>query len=40
MVPLPSTLTVRGRPGGARAVAFDAVGPSGAPVLGEGVILR
>jgi acyl dehydratase len=37
-VRLPSTLTVRGRGQAGHAIAFDAVGPDGASVLGEGVL--
>jgi acyl dehydratase len=37
-VRLPSTLTVRGRGRRAGAIAFDAVGADGVPVLGEGVL--
>lgn len=39
MVPMPSTFTVRGRPGDGGGVAFDAVGPDGAPVLSQGVVI-
>jgi acyl dehydratase len=39
MVPLPSSFTVRGRPGDGRGVGFDAVGPDGRPVLGRGVVI-
>ncbi len=39
MVPLPSTLTTRGGAADRRAVAFDALGPTGERVLGDGVIL-
>jgi acyl dehydratase len=39
MVPLPSSFTVRGRPRDGRGVAFDAVGPDGRPVLGQGVVI-
>ena len=38
MVTLPSRLTVRGRAAEASGVAFDAVGPDGAPVLTEGCV--
>jgi len=37
-VRLPSTLTVRGRGRAGGAIAFDAVGPDGASVLGEGAL--
>jgi acyl dehydratase len=40
MVPLPSTLTVRGRAAGAEAVHFDAVDAAGRPVLDRGVLTR
>jgi acyl dehydratase len=39
MVPLPSTFTVRGRGPAAGGAAFDAVGPGGAPILSEGVVI-
>jgi acyl dehydratase len=39
MVAMPSSFTVRGRPHGAAGVAFDAVGPEGAPVLSQGVVI-
>jgi len=39
MVPLPSSFTVRGRPHDGRGVAFDALGPDGRPVLGQGVVI-
>jgi acyl dehydratase len=39
MVAVPSSFTVRGRSGGGPGVAFDAVGPDGAPVLGQGVVI-
>ncbi|HEX6211832.1 MAG TPA: MaoC family dehydratase N-terminal domain-containing protein [Methylomirabilota bacterium] len=39
MVPLPSSFTVRGRAHDGRGVAFDAVGPDGRPVLGQGVVI-
>lgn len=39
MVPMPSSFTVRGRPSEAGGVAFDAVGPDGAPVLTQGVVI-
>jgi acyl dehydratase len=39
MVPMPSSFTVRGRPSEAGGVAFDAVGPDGAPVLSQGVVI-
>jgi acyl dehydratase len=39
MVAMPSSVTVRGRPGEGRAVAFDVVSPEGAPVLSEGVVI-
>jgi acyl dehydratase len=39
MVPMPSLVTVRGRPG-AGAIAFDAVDAAGRPVLGRGVVTR
>ena len=39
MVPLPSSFTVRGRPGDGRGVGFDAVGPDGRPVLSQGVVI-
>jgi acyl dehydratase len=39
MVPLPSSFTVRGRPYDGRGVAFDALGPDGRPVLGQGVVI-
>jgi len=37
-VRVPSTLTVRGRGRAGAAIAFDALGPDGAPVLGQGVL--
>ena len=37
-VRLPSTITVRGRGRAGHAIAFDAVGPDGASVLGEGAL--
>jgi acyl dehydratase len=37
-VRLPSTLTVRGRGRAGTDILFDAIGPDGAPVLGEGVL--
>jgi acyl dehydratase len=39
MVLMPSSFTVRGRPSEAGGVAFDAVGPDGAPVLSQGVVI-
>ena len=39
MVAMPATITVRGRLGDDHGLAFDAVGPDGAPVLGQGVLL-
>jgi acyl dehydratase len=39
MVALPSSFTVRGRPRDGHGVAFDAVGPDGRPVLGQGVVI-
>jgi hypothetical protein len=39
MVAMPSTLTVRGRPSDGGGLAFDAVGPDGAPVLDQGVLI-
>jgi acyl dehydratase len=39
MVSLPSSFTVRGRAPDGRGVAFDAVGPDGQPVLGQGVVI-
>jgi acyl dehydratase len=39
MVPLPSSFTVRGRPLDGGGVAFDALGPDGRPVLGQGVVI-
>ena len=38
-VGLPSTLTVRGRGRAGSAIAFDAVGPDGASVLGDGLVV-
>jgi acyl dehydratase len=38
MVPMPSTLTVRGRARAGDLVAFDAVNERGEPVLSEGVV--
>jgi acyl dehydratase len=38
MVTLPSRLTVRGRAPRTCGIAFDAVGPDGAPVLTEGCV--
>jgi acyl dehydratase len=40
MVPLPSTVTVRGREAGAAEVHFDAVDAAGRPVLERGVVRR
>jgi acyl dehydratase len=39
MVALPSSFTVRGRPGDGRGVSFDAIGPDGRPVLSQGVVI-
>ena len=39
MVPLPSSFTVRGRPGPDGGVSFDAIGPDGRPVLSQGVLI-
>ena len=39
MVPMPSTFTVRGQPADGPGVSFDAVGPDGAPVLSQGVVI-
>jgi acyl dehydratase len=39
LVRVPSTFTVRRRGGSATALAFDAVGGDGAPVLGEGAVI-
>lgn len=39
MVALPSSFTVRGRAGDGHGVAFDAVGPDGRAVLGQGVVI-
>jgi acyl dehydratase len=39
MVAMPSSLTVRGRPGGPAGVAFDAVAADGTPVLTQGVLI-
>jgi acyl dehydratase len=39
MVRLPSSFTVRGRPGDGRGVSFDAHGPDGGPVLSQGVVI-
>ena len=39
MVAMPSTLTVRGRPADGPGASFDAVGPDGTPVLGQGVVI-
>jgi acyl dehydratase len=39
MVPMPSSFTVRGRRLDGRHAAFDAVGPDGRPVLGQGVVI-
>ena len=38
MVPLPSSFTVRGGARQGATIAFDAVGPDGAPVLSQGVL--
>jgi acyl dehydratase len=40
MVPMPSTLTVRGYEASASEVAFDVVDAAGRPVLGRGVVKR
>ena len=39
MVALPSSFTVRGRAGDGHGVAFDAIGPDGRAVLGQGVVI-
>jgi acyl dehydratase len=39
MVAMPSTFTVRGRPGGDRRIGFDAIGLDGEPILGQGVVI-
>jgi acyl dehydratase len=39
MVPMPSSITVRGRPGDGRAVAFDVVSATGGPILSQGVVV-
>jgi acyl dehydratase len=39
MVAMPSSVTVRGRPGEHRAVAFDVVSAEGVPILSEGVVI-
>lgn len=39
MVALPSTFVVRGRARHAERIAFDAVGPDGRPVLGDGAVM-
>jgi acyl dehydratase len=39
MVPMPSSVTVRGRPGDDRCVAFDVVSAEGAPILSEGLVI-
>jgi acyl dehydratase len=39
MVPLPSSFSVRGRPGAGRSVAFDAVGADGGAILSQGVVI-
>jgi acyl dehydratase len=40
MVMMPSTLTVRGHGTADQSIAFDAVTPGGASLLGDGVVLR
>jgi acyl dehydratase len=39
MVPMPSSVTVRGRPGDGRGVAFDVVSAEGASILSEGLVI-
>jgi acyl dehydratase len=39
MVPMPSSVTVRGRPGSGRGVAFDVVSAEGASILSEGLVI-
>jgi acyl dehydratase len=39
MVAMPSTFTVRGRLAAGPGASFDAVGPGGAPVLSQGVVI-
>jgi acyl dehydratase len=39
MVAMPSSVTVRGRPGEDHAVAFDVVSAEGTPILSEGVVI-